>query len=128
MNSSFPNRWSFSYLKFTKYVTNIIDEPKYKHRQQEHISNICKKASRQLGVLKRTGENLCKLGILSLYYSFILSNFNYCPLTWHFCGETNTSNWRKYKTELYASYIMTVHQIMNHFSQNLKCQHLRCEG
>ena len=22
MNSSFPNRWSFSYLKFTKYVTN----------------------------------------------------------------------------------------------------------
>ena len=28
MNSSFPNRWSFSYLKFTKYVTNIIDEPK----------------------------------------------------------------------------------------------------
>ena len=27
MNSSFPNRWSFSYLKFTKYVTNIIDEP-----------------------------------------------------------------------------------------------------
>ena len=35
MNSSFPNRWSLSYLKFTKYVTNIIDEPKYKHRQQE---------------------------------------------------------------------------------------------
>ena len=31
----FPNRWSFSYLKFTKYVTNIIDEPKYKHRQHE---------------------------------------------------------------------------------------------
>ena len=27
MNSSFPNRWSFSYLKFTKYVTNIIAKP-----------------------------------------------------------------------------------------------------
>ena len=27
MNSSFPNRWSFSYLKFTKYVTNIIADP-----------------------------------------------------------------------------------------------------
>ena len=35
MNSSFPNRWSFSYLKFTKYVTNIIAEPKYKYGQQE---------------------------------------------------------------------------------------------
>ena len=55
-----------------------------------NISNICKKASRQLGVLKRIGEHLCKLGKFSIYYSFILSNFNYCPLTWHFCGETNT--------------------------------------
>ena len=24
MNSSFSNRWSFSYLKFTKYVTNYV--------------------------------------------------------------------------------------------------------
>ena len=31
MNSSFPNRWSFSYLKFTKYVTNI-KEPQQKYR------------------------------------------------------------------------------------------------
>ena len=30
MNSSFPDRWSFSYLKFIKYVTNIIAEPKYR--------------------------------------------------------------------------------------------------
>ena len=28
MNTSFPNRWPFSYLKFTKYVTNIIAEPR----------------------------------------------------------------------------------------------------
>ena len=38
MNSSFPNRWSFSYLKFTKYVTKIIAEPKYKYGQQEQVS------------------------------------------------------------------------------------------
>ena len=38
MNSSFPNRWSFRYLKFTKYVTNIIAEPKYKYRQQEQVT------------------------------------------------------------------------------------------
>ena len=38
MNSSFPNRWSFSYLKFTKYVTHIIAEPKYKYRQQEQVT------------------------------------------------------------------------------------------
>ena len=38
MDSSFPNRWSFSYLKFTKYITNIIAEPKYKHGQQEQVT------------------------------------------------------------------------------------------
>ena len=46
-----------------------------------------KKVSRQLNVLKRISGNLCKLGKLNVYYSFIMSNFNYCPLTWHFCGE-----------------------------------------
>ena len=38
MNSSSPNRWSFSYLKFTKYVTNIIAGPKYKYGQQEQVT------------------------------------------------------------------------------------------
>ena len=60
-----------------------------------HISNICKQASRQLNVLKRIGKHLCKLGKLNIYHSFILSNFNYCPLTWHFCGETNTKKIEK---------------------------------
>ena len=34
----YPYRWSFSYLKFTKYVTNIIAEPKYKYGQQEQVT------------------------------------------------------------------------------------------
>ena len=45
------------------------------------------KASRQLNVLKRIGGHLCRLGETKVYYSFIMSNLNYCPLTWHFCGE-----------------------------------------
>ena len=60
-----------------------------------HVSNICKKASKQLNVLKRIGKHLCKLGKLNIYHSFILSNFNYCPLTWHFCGEANTKKIEK---------------------------------
>ena len=60
-----------------------------------HISNVCKKASRQLNVLKRIGRNLCRLGKLNIYYSFIMSNFNYCPLVWHFCGEVNTKKKEK---------------------------------
>ena len=60
-----------------------------------HVSNVCKKASRQLNVLKRIGKNLCKLGKFNIYYAFIMSNFNYCPLTWHFCGEGNTKKLEK---------------------------------
>ena len=53
----------------------------------KHISEICKKASEQLNILKRIGKYLNRLGRLTIYYSFILSNFNYCPVTWHFCSE-----------------------------------------
>ena len=37
MNSSFPERWLFSYLNLTKLqcVTHIIGEPEYKYGQQE---------------------------------------------------------------------------------------------
>jgi hypothetical protein len=49
-----------------------------------------KKASRQLNVLNRIGKYLNKLGRLTIYYSFILSNLNYCPIIWHFCSEKNT--------------------------------------
>jgi hypothetical protein len=62
----------------------------FKLKFNTHIANTCKKASRQLNVLKRVGKYLNKLGKLTIYHSFILSNFNYCPVTWHFCNEQNT--------------------------------------
>ena len=33
--------------------------------------------------------------IETIYYSFILSNFNYCPVAWHFCSEKNTKKIEK---------------------------------
>ena len=35
-----------------------------------HVSNICKKASRQLGILKRIGKNILKTEHLSFFYTF----------------------------------------------------------
>jgi hypothetical protein len=67
----------------------------YELKFDKHISDICKKASRQLNVLKRIGKYLNKLGRLTIYYSFILSNLNYCPITWHFCSEKNTLKMEK---------------------------------
>ena len=60
-----------------------------------HKSTVCKRASRQPNVLKTIGRNLCRLGKLNVYYSFIMSNFNSCPLVWHFCGEVNTKKIEK---------------------------------
>ena len=54
MNSSFPDRWSFNYLK---YVTNIIAEPKYKYGQQEQVTgrNHNRITALELSVLKYWG-------------------------------------------------------------------------
>ena len=67
----------------------------YRLNFNSHIGNICRKASRQLNVLKRIGKYLCKLSKLTIYHSFILSNLNSCPLAWHFCSEQNTKKVRK---------------------------------
>ena len=45
------------------------------------VSINAKRASKQSNVLKRIGKHFCRLGKLNSYHSFILSNFNYCPLT-----------------------------------------------
>ena len=63
----------------------------------DYISEICKKASKQLAVLKRLGSFfLTKQGKLFIYnYSFIASNFSYCPLAWHFCSASRTNKLEK---------------------------------
>jgi hypothetical protein len=52
-----------------------------------HINKLCKNAARQLNVMYRFKGifNLKEREIM--YNTFILSNFNYCPIIWHFCGK-----------------------------------------
>ena len=59
MKSSFLKRWSFSYLKFTKYVINIIAEPKYKYGLQEQVTvrNHNRSTALERSVLKYRGLN-----------------------------------------------------------------------
>ena len=59
------------YEDFVKILGVTID---FQLNFNVHISNICKMASTQLNVLTRIGD----------------LDVNYCPLTWHFCGEANT--------------------------------------
>ena len=49
-----------------------------------HITKICRKASRQLNAWKRLGFYISLDPRKILANSFIISNFNYCPLVWYF--------------------------------------------
>ena len=49
-----------------------------------HISELCKKAANQLNVLKRLKRFIGFETRKLLVQSFVYSNFNYCPLVWHF--------------------------------------------
>ena len=73
-NSSLPNRGSFSYLKFTKYVTNIISEPKYKYGQQEQVTVRNHNRSSPWTVSKSTGIDGISPKMLRLASDVLLSS------------------------------------------------------
>jgi hypothetical protein len=56
----------------------------------EHISMLCARAGRQINVLCRFKRILSTPTKLLMYKTFIHCHFNYCPLVWHACGQSNT--------------------------------------
>ena len=52
-----------------------------------HIRSWCKKAAWQLNALARISKHINMNSRRAIPNSFIMSNFNYCPLVWHFCGQ-----------------------------------------
>jgi hypothetical protein len=77
-------------LTCEKTVRLLGIEIDYQLNFDAHASSICRKASQQLNVLKRWDSLLNSLSKLTIFHSFILSNFNFCPLAWHFCTEKNS--------------------------------------
>ena len=57
-----------------------------------HVSNMCNEAGTQLNFLKRLKGSLDYSRWLSIYKSFIMSNFNYCPVVWMFTSKSSLSN------------------------------------
>ena len=51
----------------------------------KHVSDICIKASRQINTLKRISKYLNINVKLTIYQSFIISNFTYCPVVYNQC-------------------------------------------
>ena len=62
----------------------------YKLNFDTQITKMCKKAAKQLNVLQRLSKFLNEKSRFLIFRSFIQSNFNYCPLVWHFCSKANT--------------------------------------
>ena len=54
---------------------------------QSHVSTVCKKAAGQLNALSCLKSFLNQYQRNIIANSFIYSNFNYCPLIWHFCSQ-----------------------------------------
>ncbi len=54
----------------------------------KHVDKLCKSAAQQLNVLYRFKEIFDNKEKEIMYNTFILSNFNYCPIIWHFSGTT----------------------------------------
>ena len=57
---------------------------------KNHVCNISIRAGTNLNVLKRVAKTMPLKVKLLLYKTYIYCHFNFCPLVWHFCGETNT--------------------------------------
>ncbi len=73
--------------KEVKLLGITIDE---KLKFDKHVNIKCKKAARQINVMYHFK---CVFDLKErqiIYNTFILSNFNYCPIIWHFCRKTCT--------------------------------------
>jgi hypothetical protein len=79
-------------------------------------NNIFTETDRVKAGAKGIGRYLNKLGRLTIYYSFILSNFNYCPVTWHFYSEKNTKKMEKIQERalkfIYNDYVLNYEELL----------------
>ena len=76
-------------IKFEENVTVLGIHIDNKLTFSNHVRVCCKKAARQLNAFSRISRHLSITSRMAIFRSFILSNFQYCPLVWHFCGKQN---------------------------------------
>ena len=57
----------------------------------DHVSQMCTKAGRQLNVLQRSKGCLDYNSRMAIYKTFIMSNINYCPVIWMFTSKESLS-------------------------------------
>ena len=80
-------------------------------------SACCLKAARQLNALARISKYLDPKSENVIYNSFIRSNFEYCPLIWHFCEKTSNNKLEKIQDRslriLHDTYELSNEELLN---------------
>ena len=82
-------------IEFSKSITTLgicIDE---NLTFDEHVNNICLKASRQISALQRLTGLLDMPSRKAIYNSFIVSNCNYCPLVYYSTSRESMNKMQK---------------------------------
>ena len=82
-------------IKTQESVTLLGVTIDYKLSFEEHVSNLCQKASAQLSTLKRLGVFMSHQTRETMVQSFILEYFNYCPSMWYFTSAKQINKMEK---------------------------------
>ncbi|CAB4014944.1 Hypothetical predicted protein, partial [Paramuricea clavata] len=69
----------------TKTLGVIVDES---ITWKDHIDKVAKKASKGIGILRRSKDLLDKDTLKTIYSAFVLPHFDYCALVWDNCSKT----------------------------------------
>ena len=92
----------------------------------EHVKRTCVKAARQLNALSRISKHLNVSAKKQIFRSFILSNFTYCSIVWHFCGSINNNKMEKIQERalkiVYDDYDSEYHDLIAKFGTDTMLQ------
>ena len=90
-------KFSDSEIKCEEVAKLLRVDIDYQLNFDQHLSSLCRKAGQQLIVLKRLSPFLSKLNRLTVFYTFILFNFNNCPLACILAMKITQGNSTKFK-------------------------------
>ena len=83
----------------------------------EHINDVCNKASQRVGVIMRLRNLIPTTAKLVLFKSAILPYLTYCHLVWHFCRASDTRRLERIQERglraVYKDTKSSYHQLLN---------------
>ncbi len=87
-----------------KLLAEIIDD---KLKFNRHIDVLCKNTNTQINVLYlfRNELNIAEREVM--HNGFVLANFNYCSIVWHFCDKASINKLKKTQERTLQFYLMT---------------------